>query len=166
MCSRKSNRFSQRTNESLRTKEVAFGIYRCLQYLSAEFNGCYASFAMPVLQLCLLIMDVIPLFMTVRFHAQLPLLTFIAIPLRATTTLLLTSYLFPVLGNMNQLSLKFTRSWKSTKVHRNKKQDTCFLKSCAPLKVKSGSLFFMRKFTVFKLFGLILYYTMKLLLIF
>ena len=74
---------------------------------------------------------------------------------------------FPMGAFINSRSIAYLNSFKRIRKVNSKTWVTSReVKCCRPLKVQIGSMLFMRKFTVLKVISLIIYWTMRSMLIF
>jgi len=152
-----------------------FRVYRCLQLLTIQFNLCFGRIMIPIVQIVLILLNIIPVFMIVRLHDHLPWNEFVKLPLRAGTTILINSYMFPMLADIQRLSTKFVSRVSPGILDKFGQPIICIsgrkwhrriLLSCRPLRYSSSAMFFMKKYYTLRVFGFVIFYTAKLLLVF
>jgi len=162
--------FKIHVRESRLTPFENIRIYRCLQLLTLEFNACFGRICVPMSQFVTLAMNIIILFMSVKLHDHLPLNEFIRFPLRGATTILLISYYFPMLADVQRLSTVFIRFGNKLPPTPTisldvRKWSSSAVRSCRPMKYGASAMFFMRKYYAFRVFGFVIMYTAKLLMV-
>ena len=152
--------------------------FRCLQLLNKEFNSYFGPVILPSCFTFQLPMIPIANFMTIKMYDKLsaPILAFvIAYSIGINTGVMLT---IAVTAKVYERSLGFRRYLSNTDTNFNltyfsvrlfkkrRKWNTVLVHSCCPLRIAVGYHTFFKKATAVATFALIVYSTMRLVVIF
>ena len=135
--------------------------YRCLQLLNHEFNSSLARICLPWLQFALIVFPATLNYILIRLHSELDTLTLSMLSLSLCITIGIVSLVYPIGASIGTDSVKYLHALK-VKSNRWKRQTS----SCLPLKIKMGSVAVLGRFTVLKTMHLIVFWTVRYILLF
>ena len=146
------------TSPKLQTPKTSFHIYRCFQILNQEFNSTMSELLVFFVAIQILLPTSIN-YVVIRLHSEFGSMRLVGLTVMSITCTIAVVYLFPFGALVHSSSIAYLDSFKGI---QNKRK----LKACRPLKIRIGALFFLRRFTVLKAISLIIYWTVRTMLIF
>ncbi len=139
--------------------------FQTLQQLTINFNSCLAPIVFPALQYFQTATIVFSNFSVIQYHSQLDLFILILMCFYSSALIIGRTAIYYRYG-----AAVFTRSMKLlTKYRTSATLDKAMKKSwiaCMPLKIIIGPFNFIRRESPFLSFGVILYFTMKMIIAF
>ena len=157
------------TRKEIRRTEVSLVIYRSLQYLNQEFNICFSIIILPWLLLLVVLLPATSGCFLIRLHSKLHVLIKMAVPVLSVACVIVVLVAFPVAASVNSLSSSYLESLK-TEANENQSQwkpyTKFYIRSCRTLRAQCHSQFYIRKFTVLKLIGLMILWSVRYMLLY
>lgn len=142
-------------------------LFKSIQIVNREFNLCFSRYVLPIFQLLLISLPTFCNYLLICHHGSLGIPAIGAIICLDGTCFAIVSIAFPLGASIYVHSNRYLNLFsKISGLNGHGSEVRKTIKSFTPLKVKFANFYYIRKFTVLKTFGLIIYWTMKALLIF
>jgi hypothetical protein len=133
-----------------------------LQTLNIYFNSCYKSIILPFTVLALLLINVISDYATIRLFHEVKMPAFLGFPMASLGATLIVVDTFPTSYRMYEASEQLVAITKTYAVRNG--YATMVLKSCRPLAVDVSYFFNIKRNTILTFLGIVIDYTINVLL--
>ncbi|CAG7727025.1 unnamed protein product [Allacma fusca] len=143
------------SEEKLRASEL-FKIYRSMQILNNELLTVMSPVSLPTVKLACIGIPITLNFMSIRLQDAVPGAGYMVILVFSSIGMIFTLSCWPTAASVNSLSVKLIGKYGFSKREKN---------TLWPLRVRF-SCFNLTRFTSIKVFGFVVYWTMKILLLF
>jgi len=142
----------------LRTSRLSFRVYRCFQILNSQFNSSMSDVLVWFVSTQILLPTSCN-YVVIRLHSEFGSVILLGLTIVSATCTVAVILIFPFGALVHSSSIAYLESFKGIRSRRK-------LAAYRPLKIRIGTLFFLRRFTVLKAISLIIYWTVRSMLIF
>lgn len=157
-----------RTNyrlDVIRERGTSLLIHKSFQILNQEFSNCFRHFILPFVHFLLTLTYVIYNHIIIRFWSILTRTNLLFLSILLSANFIVLMYIFPAGAVLNIRSVSYLRSLRII-TERNNPEQKRRAKSLRQIRVYFGDYIYLHKFVRFKTFGIIVYWTMRSLLMF
>jgi hypothetical protein len=127
---------------------------------------------MPCFQFIFILFPSTGNYVLLRLHSQIGIPTLVAIPILSISSMLIVYIAYPIAASLNSLSKAYLKSFSKGMGLQEKASLTDStvtkreIRACRDLRIHFGSFLYLRRFTVLKVISIIIYWTLRFMLLF